>query len=43
MKLSDLIDELKGAEAIASHPRDRAPGDAHLKRESAHHAKARAA
>ena len=38
MKLSDLIDELKGAEAVASHLRDRAPGEAHSKRESAHHA-----
>ena len=38
MKLADLIDELKGAEAVASHLRDRAPGEAHLKRESARHA-----
>ena len=42
MKLSDLIDELKGAEAVTSHLRDRAPGEAHLRRESAHHAKPRA-
>ncbi|MEX2148794.1 MAG: Panacea domain-containing protein [Steroidobacteraceae bacterium] len=43
MKLSDLIDELKGAEAVAAHLRDRAPGEAHVKGESAQHAKRRAA
>jgi len=32
MKLSDLIDELKGAKALASHLKDRAPGEAHTKR-----------
>jgi uncharacterized phage-associated protein len=43
MKLSDLIDELKGAEAIASHLKDRAPGEVHTKKEPAHHAKRHAA
>jgi uncharacterized phage-associated protein len=28
MRLSDLIDELKGAQAVASHLKDRAPGEA---------------
>ena len=43
MKLADLIDELKGAEAIASHLKDRAPGEAHAKKEPGHHAKPHAA
>jgi uncharacterized phage-associated protein len=43
MKLSDLIDELSGAETIALHLKDRAPGEAHTKKESAHHAKPHAA
>src|SRR3990170_4315104 len=43
IKLSDLVEELKGAEAVASHLNDRSPGEAHLKKESAHHAKPRAA
>lgn len=43
MKLSDLIGELKESEAVASHLRDRAPGEAHSRKESAHHAKRRAA
>jgi hypothetical protein len=42
MKLSDLVEELKGAEAVASHLEDRNPGEAHLKKEPAHHAKPRA-
>ena len=42
MKLSDLIEELPGAEAIASHLKDRAPGEAYSKKEPAHHAKPRA-
>jgi len=43
MKLADLIEELKGADAIASHLRDRAPGEAHSKKEPAQHAKPHAA
>ena len=43
MRLSDLIDELRDAKAVASHLKDRNPGEAHAKRESAHHAKRRAA
>lgn len=43
MKLSDLIDELKGAEAVASHLKDRAPGEAHAKKEPRQHAKPQAA
>lgn len=43
MMLSDLIDELKGAEAVASHLKDRAPGEAHTKKEPGHHAKPHAA
>lgn len=43
MKLADLIDELKDGEAVASHLEDRNPGEAHVKRDSAHHAKPRAA
>jgi uncharacterized phage-associated protein len=43
MKLADLIDELRDGKAIASHLLDRNPGEAHAKRDSAHHAKPRAA
>ena len=43
MKLADLVDELKDGEAVASHLKDRNPGEAHAKRDSAHHAKPRAA
>jgi uncharacterized phage-associated protein len=43
MKLSDLIEELQGSEAVASHLNDRAPGEAHAKKEPAHHAKSQAA
>jgi len=43
MKLADLIDELKDGETVASHLKDRNPGEAHAKRDSAHHAKPRAA
>jgi len=43
MKLADLIDELRDREAVASHLKDRNPGEAHAKRESAPHAKPRAA
>jgi hypothetical protein len=43
MKLSDLVEELKGAEAIASHLEDRNPGETHLKKDPAHHAKRHAA
>ena len=43
MKLADLIDELKDGEAVASHLKDRNPGEAHTKRDSAQHAKPRAA
>ena len=39
MNLSDLIDELRNSEAIASHLRDRSPGEAHLKKQTTHHAK----
>ena len=39
MMLSDLIDELKGAGAVASHLKDRAPGEAHTEKEPPHHAK----
>ena len=37
MKLADLIDELKDGEAVASHLKDRNPGEAHAKRDSAQH------
>lgn len=30
MKLADLVDELKGGEAVTSHLKDRNPGEAHL-------------
>lgn len=43
MKLSDLIDELKGSEAVASHVQDRAPGEARAEKEPGHHAKPQAA
>ena len=43
MKLADLIDELRDSEAISSHLKDRNPGEAHAKGDSAHHAKTRAA
>ena len=43
MKLADLIDELQDGEAVASHLKDRNPGEAHTKRDSAQHAKPRAA
>ena len=43
MKLADLIDELRDGEAVAAHLKDRNPGEAHLKRDSAQHAKPRAA
>ena len=43
MKLADLIDELRDGEAVASHLKDRNPGEAHAKRDSAQHAKPRAA
>ena len=43
MKLADLIDELRDSEVVASHIKDRNPGEAHAKRDSAHHAKPRAA
>ena len=43
MKLDDLIDELRDAGAVASHLKNRNPGEAHAKRDSAHHAKPRAA
>ena len=42
MKLADLIEELKNGEAIASHLKDRNPGEAHARRDSAQHAKPRA-
>ncbi len=42
MKLADLVDELRDADAVASHIKDRNPGEAHAKRDSAHHAKPRA-
>ena len=35
MKLADLIDELQGGEAIASHLKDRNPGEAHAKKDPA--------
>ena len=41
MKLADLIDELQDSEAVASHLKDRNPGEAHARREShvrSHHA-----
>jgi uncharacterized phage-associated protein len=41
MKLADLIDELKGGEAITSHLKDRNPGEAHATKDPAHHAKPR--
>ena len=43
MKLADLVDELQDSESVASHLKDRNPGEAHLKRDSAQHAKPRAA
>ena len=43
MKLADLIDELRDGEAVPSHLKDRNPGEAHAKMDSAHHAKPRAA
>ena len=43
MKLADLIDELRGGKAVASHLQDRNPGEAHAKRDSAHHVNPRAA
>jgi len=43
MKLADLIDELRDGEAVAAHLKDRNPGEAHLRRDSAQHAKPRAA
>ena len=43
MKLSDLVEELRGADAIASHLGDRAPGEVHSKKEPAQHAKPHAA
>ena len=43
MKLADLIDELRDSKAVASHLKDRNPGEAHAKKDSAHHAKSRAA
>jgi uncharacterized phage-associated protein len=43
MKLADLIEELRDGEAVASHLKDRNPGEAPAKRDSAHHAKPRAA
>jgi len=43
MKLADLIDELQDGEAIAAHLNDRNPGEARARRDSAHHAKPRAA
>jgi uncharacterized phage-associated protein len=43
MRLADLIDELRDGKAVASHLKDRNPGEAHVKRDSAHHAKPRAA
>jgi uncharacterized phage-associated protein len=42
MKLADLIDELRDGKAVASHLKDRNPGEAHAKRDSAHHAWPRA-
>lgn len=43
MKLADLIDELRDGEAVASHLKDRNPGEAHAKKQTAHHAKPRVA
>jgi len=43
MKLADLIDELRDGEAVAAHLKDRNPGEAHLTRDSAQHAKPRVA
>ena len=43
MKLADLIDELRDGETVASHLKDRNPGEANAKRDSAHHAKPRGA
>jgi hypothetical protein len=42
MKLADLIDELRHGKAVASHLKDRNPGEAHAKRGSAQHANPRA-
>ncbi|MGH8737900.1 MAG: Panacea domain-containing protein, partial [Burkholderiales bacterium] len=39
MKLADLIDELRDSKAVASHLADRSPGEAHVKKETTHHAK----
>ena len=38
MKFADLIDGLRDSAAIASHVKDRNRGEAHAKRDSAHHA-----
>ena len=43
IKLADLIDELRDGKAVASHLKDRNPGEAHAKKDSVHHAKSRAA
>jgi len=43
MKLADLLEELRDGEAVASHLKDRNPGEAHVERDPAHHAKPRAA
>lgn len=43
MKLADLIDELRGSKAIASHLKDRNPGEVHAKKDPANRAKSRAA
>ena len=43
MKLADLIDELHDSKAVASHLKDRNPGEAHAKKGPAHTAKSRAA
>ena len=43
MKLADLIDGLRDGKAVALHLKDRNPGEAHAKKDSAHHAKSRAA
>lgn len=42
IKLDDLIYELRDGEAIALHLKDRNPGEAQAKKDSAHHAKRRA-
>jgi uncharacterized phage-associated protein len=43
MKLEDLVSELREAKAVASHLKNRSPGEAHVAKESANHAKPRAA